>query len=105
MLGLICPELGVAPLLDPGTDVEDERPTLVGSPSPVIDRDVPLSASSGVDLDLMRVLLEVGVLPMLVTPIVDPEGESSMTPTEYPVSPIPELSVVVSGLPEGGFSC
>ena len=25
LLGLICPELGVTPLVDPGTDVEDER--------------------------------------------------------------------------------
>ena len=25
LLGLICPELGVAPLVDPGTDLEDER--------------------------------------------------------------------------------
>ena len=66
--------------------------TPVGSPSPVVDRAVPLSALSGVDLELTRVLLEVGVLPVMVTPIVDPEGESSMTP--YP--PIPELSVVVS---------
>ena len=24
LLGLICPELGVAPLVDPGTDLEDE---------------------------------------------------------------------------------
>ena len=96
LLGLICPELGVAPLVGPGTDVEYERPTPVGSPSPVVDRAVPLSTSSGVDLELTRVFLEVGVLPVMVTPIVDPEGKSSMTPAEYPVPPIPELSVVVS---------
>ena len=53
LLGLICPELGVAPLVDPGTDLEDERPTPVGSPSPGIDESVPLSATSGVDLDLL----------------------------------------------------
>ena len=46
LLGLICPELGVAPLVDPGTDVEDEWPTPVGSPSPVVDGAVPLSAPS-----------------------------------------------------------
>ena len=50
MLGLICPELGVAPLVDPGTDVEDERPTPVGSPSPVEDGTVPLPAQSGIDI-------------------------------------------------------
>ena len=105
LLGLICPELGVAPLVDPGTDVEDEQPTPVGSPSPVVDRAVPLSASSGVDLELTRVLLEVGVLPVMVTPIVDPEVGSSMTPAEYPVPPIPELSVVVSDPLEAASPC
>ena len=93
---MICPELGVAPLVDPGTDLEDERPTPVGSPSPGIDESVPLSATSGVDLELARALLEVGVLPAMVTPIVDPEVGSSMTPAEYPVPPIPELSLVAS---------
>ena len=32
LLGLVCPELGVAPLVNPDTDLEDERPTPVGSP-------------------------------------------------------------------------
>ena len=82
--------------MDPGTDVEDEQPAPVGLPSPVVVKSVPLSASWGVDLELTRVLLEVGVLPVMVTPIVDPEGESSMTPAVYPVPPIPEFSVVVS---------
>ena len=71
---IVCPELGVAPLVEPGTDLEDERPTPVGSPSPGIDKYVHLSATSGVDLELVRALLEVGVLPVMVTPIVDPEG-------------------------------
>ena len=91
---MICPELGVSPLVDPGTDLEDERPTPVGSRSPGIDKSVPLSETSGVDLELVRALLEVGVLPVMVTPIVDPEVGSSMTPVEYPVLPIPELSLV-----------
>ena len=86
LLGLICPELGVAPLVDPGTD---ELPTPV-------DKSVPISTSSGVDLELARALLEVGVLPAMVTPIVDPEVGSSMTPAGYPVPPILELSVMVS---------
>ena len=44
LLRLICPELGVAPLVDPGTDVEDERPTPVGSASPVVVGTVPMPA-------------------------------------------------------------
>ena len=96
LIGFICPELGVAPLVDPGTDLEDKRSTPVGSPSPGVDKSVPLSATSGVELELARALLEVGVLPVMVTPIVDPEVGSSMTPAEYPVPPIPELSLVAS---------
>ena len=61
LIGLICPELGVAPLMDPGTDLEDEQPTPVGSPSPGVDKSVPLSAASDVDLELARALLEVGL--------------------------------------------
>ena len=57
---------------------------------------MPHSASSGVDLELARVLLEVGVLPVMVTLIVDSEVGSSIAPVEYPVPPIPELSVVDS---------
>ena len=79
MIGLICPELGVAPLVDPGTDIQDERPT-------------PVS----LDLELVRALLEVGVLPSMVTPIADPEVGSSMTPATYRVPPIPKLSLVDS---------
>ena len=44
----------------------------------------------------MHVFLEIGVLPAMVTPVVEPEGESAMTPAKYPVPPIPELSLVVS---------
>ena len=96
MVGLICPELGVAPIVDPGTDLEDELPTPVGSPSTDVSKPVPGSTSSGVDLELVRALLEIGVLPAMVMPIVDPEVGSSMTPAEYPVPPIPELSVADS---------
>ena len=95
LLGLICPELGVAPLVHPGTDVEDEQPTPVSSPSPVVVGTVPMPASAGVDMELEHVFLEVGVLPAMVTPVVELEGESAMTPAGYPVPPIPELSVMV----------
>ena len=96
LIGLICPELGVAPLVDPGTDLEDELPTPAGSPLTDVSKSVPTSTSSGVDLELARALLEIGVLPVMVTFIVDSDVGSSMTPMEYPVPPIPELSVVDS---------
>ena len=96
LLGLICPELGVAPLVDPGTDLEDERPTPVGSPSSAVDESVPLSTTLGVDPEVAHALLDVGVLPAMVTPIVDPAVGFSMTPAMYPVTPVPMLSLVDS---------
>ena len=59
--------------MDPGTNLEDELPTPVGLTSPGVNKSVPLSTSLGVDLELVRALLEVGVLPAMVTPIVGPE--------------------------------
>ena len=47
-------------------------------------------------LELARALLELGVLPAVVTPIVNPEVGTSTTPVLYPVPPIPVLSVVDS---------
>ena len=83
--------------MDPGTDLEDEMPTPVGSPSTDDSKPVPGSTSSGVDQELARALLEIGVLPAMVTPIADPEVGSSSTPaSDYPVPPILVLSVVDS---------
>ena len=65
MLSLICPELGVTPLVDPGTDVEDEWP---------VNGVVPLSAQADVDIELCQVFQDVGALPEMVTPVGDPEG-------------------------------
>ena len=93
LLGLICPELGVAPLVDPGTDLEDKRPTPVGSPLAAEDECMPLSPTSGVDVDVTRALLEVGVLPAMVTPIVDLAVGFSMSPATYPVPPVPMMSI------------
>ena len=56
LLGLICPELGVAPLVDPGTDGTSGRHQLV----PRVDECMPLSPTSGVDVEVTRALLEVG---------------------------------------------
>ena len=93
LLGLICPELCVAPLVDPGTDLEDERPTPVGSPLAAVDECMPLSPTSGMDVDVTRALLQVGVLPAMVTPIVDPAVGFSMSPATYPVPPVPMMSI------------
>ena len=90
------PVLGVAPLADSGTDMEDELPTPDGSPSTDASMPVLGPTSPGVDLQLARALLELGVLPAMVTPIVDPVVGTSATPALYPVPPIPVLSAVDS---------
>ena len=73
MLSLICLELGVTQLVDPGTDMEDERPTPAVSPLPIVDV-VPLSSQADVDVELFQVFQDVGALPAMVTPVGDPEG-------------------------------
>ena len=87
--GLVVPELGVAPLEDSGTDLEDELPTLDGSPSTDAAKPEVGPAPRGVDLELAWALLEVGVLPLMVTPIIDTVVEPPVTPAP----PIPVLSV------------
>ena len=58
--------MGVTPLTDPGTDLEDELPTPAASPVTVDHGDV--------DVDLVRVFEDVGTLPAMLTPVSDPEG-------------------------------
>ena len=93
LLGLICPELGVTPLVDPGTDLEDERPTPVGSPVAAIDEGMPLSPTLGADVEVAWALLEMGVLPAMVTPIVDPAVGFPLSSVTYYVPPVPSMSV------------
>ena len=94
------PELEVEPLVDSGTDLEDELSTPDGSPStdaiepgevvlPVV-RPAPRGV---IDLELEKALFQVSILPMMMTPIVDPVMESSVTPAVYPEPPLPVLSV------------
>ena len=83
--GLVILELGVAPL---------ELPTPDGSPYTDAIKPVVGSVPRGIDLELARALLEVGVLPSMVMPIIDPVVEPSVTPALYPMPPIPVLLVV-----------
>ena len=87
------PGLGVAPLVDSGTDLEDELSTPDGSPSTdavkpgeVVLPEICPAPRGGIALDLAKALLEVSVLPPMVTPIVDPVVESLGTPALYPES-------------------
>ena len=97
--GVAIPELGVAPLIDSDTDLEDELPTpedsmLVSDSSPegirlLGVRPTPLDMA---DLELGKALLSVPVLPVMVTPIVDPVEVFPVVPSSYPEPPLPVLS-------------
>ena len=52
LLSSICPELGVAPRINPGTDLEDELSDLADSPAAADHGVAPLSAPADVDIDL-----------------------------------------------------
>ena len=93
------PELGVAPLVDPDTDLEDELSTLEDSRS-LSDsnlegvrlpgaRPTPLDLA---DLELEKALLSVSVLPVMVTPLVEafqPVEAFQVAPSTYPEPPVP----------------
>ena len=55
LFSLICPELGVAPLSDPGTELEDELPSPDSSPVVIGHRVALLPAQVKEDVDLADV--------------------------------------------------
>ena len=83
LLSFICPELGVAPLLNPGTDLEDELPSPDTLPVVIGHGVALLPAQVEEDVDLAQVLAEFGTLSAIVTPIHDPQEERVVSPAEY----------------------
>ena len=59
----------MAPLVDPGTDCEDELPTPAGPPAVV-------------DQEMQRVFIDVVLLPTMVTPVGDMDGTLRMPQAE-----------------------
>ena len=91
--GVAIPEIGVAPLVDLGTDLEDELSTPDDSPSTGAIRPEEV-VLPGFVLRLRTSLIlswrrPFSILPMMVTPIVDPVVESPGTPPSYPAPPLP----------------
>ena len=102
MFDHIDPELEVIPLLDSGTDCQDELSSPDGSPM-VISPIVGLSQGED-DVDLAQILAEFGTLPAFVTPIIDHYAEGEMPPTEYhPPEVLTDVFATPAG-PEGGVS-
>ena len=87
LLSSICPELGVAPLVDPVTDCEDELPTPAGPPA-VVDQEM--------DSELQKVFIDVVSLPMMVTPISDMDGTFRMSQAKCPVVAPPAVLAFVN---------
>ena len=77
----IDPELEVIPLLDSGTDCQEESSSPDGSPM-VISPIVGLFPSQGEDdINLSQILSEFGTLPALVSQIVDQYAEGEIPTT------------------------
>ena len=89
LLDYIGPELDVAPLLDSGTDLEDELPSPDVSPMVISHRVALLPAHVEGDVDLAQILAEFGTLPATVTPINDPQEARVMPPAEYRLPEVP----------------
>ena len=72
LLGSICPEWGVAPLVDPGTDCEDEL---------LARADVPAVGNQEMDSELQSVFIDVVSLPIMITPVS--EVDSALCAPDY----------------------
>ena len=97
---VVFPELGIAPLIDSGTDLEDELPTPDDSPGSVTVcsavaavPEVCPAPRGGFDLELAKALLDVLVVPMMITPIVDSVVDLMVSPAAYPKLPLPVVLV------------
>ena len=88
--GIAFPELGVAPLIASGTDLDDELPT---SDDSLVEPEIRPVQQGGFDLELAKALLDVLIMPSMITPIDDPGVDSRVSPATYPVPPIPVVLV------------
>ena len=86
LLGSICPELGVAPLVDPGTDCEDELPA---------PADLPAVGNQEMDSELQSVFIDVVLLPIMITPVSDVDRALCAPENQVPVIAPPAVSPVM----------
>ena len=76
----------MAPMVDPGTDCEDELPIPAGSLA---------DASHEMDSELEQVFVDVVSLPTMVIPVCDIDGALCVPPAECPVVAPPAVSAFV----------
>ena len=100
------------PWNDSGTDVEDELPSPVASPDPIMspplapaDSSDPFGRGVNYDLDLADVFRDATVLPSLVTPLEDTEATVAGTAATYdpPVEPVGTSSPARDSAAEESF--
>ena len=76
----------MAPLVDPGTDCEDELPIPSG---------LPVDVGQELDSELQKVFIDVVSLPTMVTPVSDMDGALCVPQAKCPVIAPPAMSAVV----------
>ena len=96
--GWVVPELGVAPLADSDTALEDKLPEPGYStilPDASLDGVRPPGGCSApqdlVDLELEKALLCVSAIPAMLSPIEEPVISDSVAPSTYTEPPVPVL--------------
>ena len=84
------------------TNLKDKLPTPDDSPgSAAVSAagaavlEVYPAAEGGVDLELVKALLDVSVIPLMIMPVVDPVVDSVGSPVAYPEPPLPVVLVDV----------
>ena len=89
-----------------GTDVEDELPTPASSPVQNVAPVIPptgtadsLNRGDSFDLDLAKVLLDISVMPVLISPIEESEvlPTSEAAGSAAPATPVVETVIESSG--------
>ena len=78
--------MGVAPLVDPGTDCEDELPAPANLPA-VVNQEM--------DSELRNVFIDVVSLPTMITPVSDVDRVLCAAENKVPVIVPPAVSPVV----------
>ena len=98
------PELDVIPLLDSGTDYQDELSSLDSSPMVISPIVALLPSQVEEDVDLAHILAEFGTLPAILTPIADPYEKEEMPPAEYRPPEVPTDVFAAPAGPDDGVN-
>ena len=85
-----------------GTDLEDEMPTPVSSPTQIVVPAIPpvgtadpFGRGDGFDLDLAKVMCDVSVLPSMISPLQDVEVPSCSYAADYAAPATPAFETVM----------